>query len=198
MLANDGSSEISTAASDYPPAARKARQLLADSSAVVTSDRWWAYNHVPVARRPVCWSHLRRDLQAQREGIGAEHELGRVGLEICDELFFAWEAFQHARDRRQLTRVIRRLQRRLKPILRTYVATKPRYNRTRGLAKNLLKLWPGLWTFTTVKGVTPTDNHAERALRGAVIYRKLSLGCSQRTPPAASQPAASSNTSPPR
>jgi transposase len=153
-----------------------ARQLLADSSAVVTSDRWWAYNHLPVARRQVCWSHLQRDFQAQREGIGAEHELGQVGLEVCDELFFAWEAFQHTRDRRQLTRVIRRLQRRLKPILRTYAATKPRYKRTRGLAKNLLKLWPGLWTFTTVKGVTPTNNHAERALRSAVIYRKLSLG----------------------
>ena len=25
-------------------------------------------------------------------------------------------------------------------------------------------------------GVTPTNNHAERSLRGAVIYRKLSLG----------------------
>lgn len=153
-----------------------ARQILATSSAVVTSDRWWAYNHLPVARRQVCWSHLQRDFQAQCEAIGAEHELGQIGLEICDELFFAWEAFQHTRDRRQLTRVIRRLQRRLKPILRTYAATKPRYKRTRGLAKNLLKLWPALWTFTTVKGVTPTNNHAERALRGAVIYRKLSLG----------------------
>ena len=153
-----------------------ARQLLADSSAVVTSDRWWAYNHLPVARRQICWSHLQRDFQAQCEGIGAEHELGQVGLEICDELFFAWEAFQHTRDRRQLKRVIRRLQRRLKPILRTYAAKKPRYKRTRGLAKNLLKLWPALWTFTTVKGVTPTNNHAERGLRSAVIYRKLSLG----------------------
>jgi transposase len=27
-----------------------------------------------------------------------------------------------------------------------------------------------------VKGVQPTNNHAERALRGAVIYRKLALG----------------------
>ena len=33
-----------------------------------------------------------------------------------------------------------------------------------------------LWTFASVKGVEPTNNHAERALRGAVIYRKLSLG----------------------
>ena len=27
-----------------------------------------------------------------------------------------------------------------------------------------------------VKGVEPTDNRAERGLRGAVIYRKISLG----------------------
>src|ERR1039458_6740421 len=31
---------------------------------------------------------------------------------------------------------------------------------------NLLKLWPALWTFITVPGVTPTNNAAERALRG--------------------------------
>ena len=43
-------------------------------------------------------------------------------------------------------------------------------------AGNLLKRWPALWTFTTVPGVEPTNNHAERGLRGAVIYRKLSLG----------------------
>jgi transposase len=44
------------------------------------------------------------------------------------------------------------------------------------LAKNLLKLWPALWTFVSVPGVEPTNNHAERGLRGAVILRKLSLG----------------------
>ena len=153
-----------------------ARAILGDTTAVVCSDRWWAYSHLPLARRQSCWSHLQRDFQAQCEGIGAEHELGQVGLEICDELFFAWEAFQHTHDRRQLKRVIRRLQRRLKPILRTYSGKKPRYKRTRGLAKNLLKIWPALWTFTKLTGVTPTNNHAERGLRGAVIYRKLSLG----------------------
>ena len=33
-----------------------------------------------------------------------------------------------------------------------------------------------LWTFTRVEGVEPTNNTAERALRPAVIYRKLSFG----------------------
>ena len=44
------------------------------------------------------------------------------------------------------------------------------------MARNLLKAWPALWTFADRRGVEPTNNHAERALRGAVTYRKLSLG----------------------
>jgi transposase len=51
-----------------------------------------------------------------------------------------------------------------------------RQRHTHGLAKNLLKLWPALWTFATAPGVEPTNNAAERGLRAAVIYRKLSLG----------------------
>ena len=47
---------------------------------------------------------------------------------------------------------------------------------TASFAKNLLNRWPALWTFTHTDGVEPTNNHAERGLRGAVIYRKLSLG----------------------
>ncbi len=44
------------------------------------------------------------------------------------------------------------------------------------MARNLLKTWPALWTFASHAGVEPTNNHAERALRSAVIYRKLCLG----------------------
>jgi transposase IS66 family protein len=44
------------------------------------------------------------------------------------------------------------------------------------MAKTLLKAWPTLWTFANHEGVKPPNNHAERALRNAVIYRKLSLG----------------------
>jgi transposase len=68
------------------------------------------------------------------------------------------------------------LRRELKPILRKYSGKAPRYKYTRGIARNLLKVWPALWTFAEKPGVEPTNNHAERALRGAVIYRKLSLG----------------------
>jgi transposase len=153
-----------------------AKALLADTTAIVTSDRWWAYGHLPLRRRQVCWAHLRRDFQAHAEGLGADKELGEHGLRVCDELFWAWEVFQHTGDRRDLKLAIRALRRELKPILRQYSAKAPRYRYTRGLARNLLKVWPALWTFADHNGVQPTNNHAERALRSAVIYRKLSLG----------------------
>jgi transposase len=51
-----------------------------------------------------------------------------------------------------------------------------RNKRCRGMARNLLKAWPALWAFADHDGVQPTNNHAERGLRSAVIYRKLSLG----------------------
>jgi transposase len=153
-----------------------AKALLGATSAIVTSDRWWAYTHLPLRRRQICWAHLRRDFKAHAEGLAAEKEFGEHGLRICDELFWAWEIYQHTGDRRDLKRRIRALRRELKPILRTYSGKAPRYKRTRGLARNLLKVWPALWTFADHQGVEPTNNHAERALRGAVIYRKLSLG----------------------
>ena len=55
-----------------------------------------------------------------------------------------------------------------------------RNNYHRGFANNLLKIWPALWTFVTQEGVEPTNNAAERSLRGPVIHRKLSHGTRSR------------------
>ena len=153
-----------------------AKALLGDTSAIVTSDRWWAYTHLPLKRRQVCWAHLRRDFKAHAEGLASEKAFGEACLRVCEELFWAWEIYQHTGDRRELKRRVRALRRELKPILRQYSGKAPRYKYTRGLARNLLKVWPALWTFAGHRGTEPTNNHAERALRGAVIYRKLSLG----------------------
>ncbi len=153
-----------------------AKELLANTSAVITSDRWWAYAHLPLKRRQICWAHLRRDFKAHAERLGAEKSFGEHELRICEELFWSWEIFGHTRDRQELGRRIRALRRELGPILRQYSGKAPRYKYCRGMARNLLKVWPALWTFAGHQAVQPTNNHAERALRGSVIYRKLSLG----------------------
>jgi transposase len=153
-----------------------AKELLADTKAIVTSDRWWAYAHLPLARRQLCWAHLRRDFKAHAEGLAAEREFGEAGLALCERVFWAWEVYAHTGDQRELKLTVRALRRRYKPIIRSFAAKRTRNKRCRGMAKNLLKVWPALWTFASHDDVQPTNNHAERGLRSAVIYRKLSLG----------------------
>ncbi len=43
--------------------------------------------------------------------------------------------------------------------------------------ENVLALEPALWTFVTTEGVEPTNNHVERLLRRAVLWRRRSFGC---------------------
>jgi transposase len=154
----------------------RAKDLLEGHDGIVTSDRWWGYDHLPLARRQICWSHLKRDFKAHAEGLALEKEFGLVGLELSERVFWAWEVFQNTHDRRQLKRTITALEHDYKPIIAGYNSKSPRHKHCRGMARNLIKVWPALWTFARHKNVEPTNNHAERSLRGAVIYRKLSLG----------------------
>jgi len=161
-----------------------ARDLLADTKAIVTSDRWWAYGHLPLKRRQICWSHLQRDFAAHAEGLGSERELGEQGLKVCEELFWSWEIYQHTGNRTEFKRRIRALRRELKPILRRHAGKGARYRYSRRFARKLLKVWPALWTFASVKGVEPTNYpevrvmprlEAERRSRWAVWLAKLGI-----------------------
>ena len=54
-------------------------------------------------------------------------------------------------------------------------------SRTAATCRELLSGETHLWTFVRVEGIEPTNNHAERALRHGVIYRKLSGGTDSGT-----------------
>jgi transposase len=156
---------------------RELRTLLGEGFAgVASSDRWWAYNGLARERRQLCWSHLIRDFTAHSEGLAAQKELGAAGLAIAERLFEAWRDFQQDGDRRTLIERTAPLKHNLEALLNKHARKSARNRHTRTFANNLLKLWPALWTFTEIDGVEPTNNAAERGLRGAVIYRKLSLG----------------------
>jgi transposase len=155
----------------------EAQELLGDSEAIVSSDRWWAYDHLDPARRQVCWSHLLRDFRFHAESpLAHQSEFGQACLRVAEGVFEAWREFQADSDRRHLRRRVAPLERELRALCeagkRKSVTT--RYHR--GLARNLIKAWPALWTFLQTDGVEPTNNRAERGLRHAVIYRKLSQG----------------------
>jgi transposase len=156
---------------------REAKALLGeDFGGIACSDRWWAYDHLDPKQRQACWSHLIRDFTAHSEGLAAQKEFGEAGLSIAGRLFEAWQDFKRDDDRARLLERIAPLQGELRALLEQGARKSAKTKRHRRFAKNLLRLWPALWTFTEVDGVEPTNNHAERGLRGAVIYRKLSFG----------------------
>ena len=149
---------------------REAQALLGEEFAgIACSDRWWAYDYLDAERRQFCWAHLVRDFTAHSEGLGAQKEFGAGGLEIAKRLFAAWEQCRGDAGRERLAERIDPLQQELRALLEQAArkSATTRYHRT--FAKNLLKRWPALWTFAAVPGVEPTNNHAERGLRGAVI-----------------------------
>ena len=155
----------------------EAEALIADSEAIISSDRWWAYDHLEAGRRQLCWSHLLRDFRYHAESpLAHQKEFGEACLRLAEGVFASWGAFQADGDRRRLRREIRPLKRELRELCERgrRKSVKTRYHR--GLARNLIKAWPGLWTFLEHPGVEPTNNRAERGLRHAVIYRKLSQG----------------------
>ena len=112
-----------------------AKRLLADTKAIVTSDRWWAYAHLPLGAPPAVLGAPRSATSPPTpKGLAAEKEFGEHGLELCERVFWAWEIFQHTHDRRELQRTIRQLQRELQ-------ADHPRLRRASERATSTAAAW---------------------------------------------------------
>jgi transposase len=155
----------------------EARTLLGERfTGIVCSDRWRGYDYLDPTRRQLCWAHLLRDFTAHSEGMAEQKKFGDQGLRVARELFAAWASYQADADRARLQAQTAPLQQELRQLLEHAARKSSRTKYHRQFANNLLNRWPALWTFTHTDGVEPTNNHAERGLRGAVIYRKLSLG----------------------
>jgi transposase len=147
-----------------------------DFKGILGSDRWWAYDHIDPASRQACWEHLKRDFFRHSEGLAEQKEFGTAGLALTKQLFKAWRSFCEHQDRARLISEMKPIQDELRGLLEHAGRKSKRTRLHRRFANNLLKIWPALWTFVTIDGVEPTNNSAERALRGPVIHRKPSHG----------------------
>jgi transposase len=147
-----------------------------DITGILHSDRWHVYLQVPEERRQLCWAHLKRDFQKIVDCGGPSIFVGRRGLRIVKELFAAWHAFQKGQvTRHKLQALLEPLKRRLgKALVEGGLGEDARVAK---FCENLLNLESALWTFARVEGVEPTNNHIERLLRRAVLWRKRSFGC---------------------
>jgi len=142
---------------------------------LVTSDRFRAYLALPVGRRQVCWAHLKRNWQAFSERDGPVGPWGLAAGELIGQLFHHWHQFQAGdMDRMSLQAYMHPIQIELRELLERG-QTLP-LDRAQAFSRDVLAVWPALWTYLVVENVEPTNNAAERALRPAVLWRKGCFG----------------------
>jgi transposase len=154
--------------------ARAARRLLGKFSGTLSTDRWKAYGFHRLDKRQICWSHLGRDF----EGMGERKGSRRIGEALLGEMgrMFAWwyrvrdGTLQQSSFATYMVEVRAKVKRLLKE------GTRCRDPITRGKCREILEVFPALWTFVRVPGIEPTNNACERALRAAVLWRKGCFG----------------------
>jgi transposase len=155
-------------------ATEAARQLVGSFRGVLVTDRYAAYNAVTEWRQ-VCWAHLKRDFQALSERPG---QAGRIGKDLLVEHGKMFRLWYRVRDgtlsRKDFSRKISAIRRRIHDdLLHGAFAAEAE---ARGVFVEMLKSEKWFWTFVEVEGVEPTNNEAERCIRGAVLWRKGSFG----------------------
>jgi transposase len=149
--------------------------LLGESfTGVVHCDR--ARMYLSLSSLQWCWAHLKRDFQSLvDQENGQTKRLGYDLLRPTRALFEHWANYRDGTISRAA------LQRRMAPVRRVVERLLLRGihsgNRSLvGICRDLHEHRAWLWAFVRHDGVEPTNNASERALRHAVIWRKLSFG----------------------
>jgi transposase len=153
-----------------------ARDLLGEEpKPIVISDRFPGYEWIKLESRQVCWAHLRRDFQAMIDRDAGGADVGRQLLWQSNKLFEYWHKIRDGTIQRS---TFLQYMAWLRPMVRSSLqrGSECACTKTAATCSELLRLWDCLWTFTRVAGVEPTNNAAERALRHAVIWRRISGG----------------------
>ncbi len=142
---------------------------------VLQTDRWNAYAAWPVWMRQLCWAHLIRDFRAFVDFAGTDAVIGRGLLVQVEVMFRGWGRVRDGTwSRESFRRSLTPVRREVRSLLEQGARSPTR--KVAATCKDLLKLFPALWTFARVPGVEPTNNQAERAIRPAVIWRTTSFG----------------------
>lgn len=148
--------------------------LTAAFDGVVHCDRAKMYGKQ--GRLQWCWAHLKRDFQALIDH--PDHQVKRLGHDLMrptKELFRQWSRCRDGTiTRRGFERLMQPIRQEIDGLLLRGV-----YSGNEKLQRMCGPLYADrdrLWTFVDVVGVEPTNNASERALRPAVIWRKLSFG----------------------
>jgi transposase len=151
------------------------KNLLGDySDMILNCDR--AKMYLDASRLQWCWAHMKRDIQKLIDS--SDHQVKRLGHDLMRQQRLMFEQWHYFKAEEITWRAFKM---RAKPIRKEFDGLLLRgiysgNRKLKGVCQELYNRRDFLWTFTETEGLEPTNNAAERALRPAVIQRKLSFG----------------------
>jgi len=158
--------------------AKVLRYILGDFyKGVLCSDMYSAYKAFHKGIRQFCWAHIIRGLRGLKHACRSPDAVrfSKWMLSETGRMFALWHAFKDGHlDRQILVQKSVPIRSRMSRCLQLY-SNSSDYHVAKA-AKSLLKHWDGLFTFLEHEGVEPTNNAAERAIRPAVQWLKISFG----------------------
>jgi transposase len=160
------------------------QRLLGNAFAgILGSDRLASYLKYAAAQRQFCWAHLKRNLLSALDlaRTAPARRFCREALVLERRLFRLWHRYRGDPEARgaPLTRAeliahVLPLEKKLFALAEHHVNAAD--DNVRNLARALFTNHRHFFTFVHEEGVPPTNNSAERALRPAVVWRKLYFG----------------------
>ena len=168
-------------------ASRKAEVLVAllgkAFSGIIGCDRCPSYAKYHKGKLQYCWAHFKRNILGALE-VAKTTEAERFcrdALALHARLFRLWHRFCGNAPVRGAPISRRQLRIRSIPVEKKFFALAERHLDSRdsevgNLARALFVNFESFFAFIDHEGVEPTNNSAERALRHAVIWRKITFG----------------------
>jgi transposase len=152
------------------------RELIPGPPGLLTTDRLSVYDHLDKNAHQVCWAHLRRDFQEMIDRDDEGSPIGKGLLRCAKRLLTNWQRVRDGTLSRQAFQK--------GPLVKAQALFARCVAQGSGCATKKVRygcyefgqLGQTLWRFAEVEGVEPTNNAAERALRHAVCWRKMSYG----------------------
>ncbi len=155
-----------------------AKELLGeDFGGFVVSDRYAGYHFLEVLQQQLCWCHVIRQLVEVSQRAGQTGRRGAQLVALARQVIAVHRAYlTDGHDPAWLAAELAPLRQQIRVLLEQCAAG--RHTRTANFAAGLLDEYEALWTFADVPqaGIDPTNNAAERAVRHAVLMRKIQGG----------------------
>jgi transposase len=161
-----------------------AKQMLGEIPVgTVITDRYKGYQFIDVEQRQLCWAHLYRDFVRMSERSREAGQLGRRLKKLAEKLFRLLGQYQEGKlEQTELESETKAIRFRMRGLLErgAGVSTREHERSERTLTKNtckeMLEVEAAMWLFLQKPEIGITNNEAERALRRAVLWRRVSFG----------------------